>query len=121
MLYDAHKAIMHKRSAMYMFPICFGVMVTATIFVLLFIYTTFDVNISYLVVYTLFGFLQIFMSMKREYDEICSDESNAYSVIELLHSLSPELITDYEAYCKVYVPRYDHIIVSKSLLEKYKK
>lgn len=122
MLEDAYKAIQRKQTAIYQFPLCFGVMMTATILILCFIYTTFSVNISYLVVYSLFGFQQIFSSMKSEYDEICNNEISAYDIIELLHSLSPELVTEYEEFCRHQqlpcVAKYAHITASKSLIEK---
>ncbi len=125
MLEDAYIAIQHKKSSKLWLPICFCIMAAATVFIVFFMYDTFQLNIMHLILYAIFGFYQIFMSMRKEYQSVCDSEIIAYCTIDLLHSLSPELANEYEAFCKhhnvQYFPRFEYIVSTKNLLEKYQK
>lgn len=125
MLEDAYIAIQHKKSSKLWLPICFCVMAFATVVIILFLYDSFQIRFEYLILYALFGFYQIFMSMRKEYLGVCDNELLAYNTIDLLHSLSPEMAHEYDAFCTYhniqYFPRLEYIVTTKTLLEEYYK
>ena len=100
MLEDAYVSIQHKKSSKLWLPICFFIMATATVLILLFMSEVFQINIKYFILYAIFGFYQIFKSMSNEYEGVCDNEIAAYDTICLLHSLSPELLVEYTEYRK---------------------
>lgn len=125
MLEDAYLAIQHKKSTKLWFPICFCIMAAASVFILLFLYDIFHLHIQYIILFALFGFYKIFVSMRKEYVGVCDSELSAYYTIDLLHSLSPEMAHEYDAFCKYhntqYFPRLEYIVTTKTLLDEYYK
>lgn len=124
MLEGAYVTIQHKKSCMLWFPICFCIMGLATILILMFISYQFDIHFKYVILYAVFGFYQIFVSMNSEYKGVCDDELAAYDTICLLHSLSPELLIEYMALSKNNDSYHSHgrlgyITVTATLLQKH--